>query len=294
MTIKTRIHLFSFDVSTDDGKAAWEAFRAARKADKCPAIHGPVLSNVFNFVRDLDGAEIELETAHLFDNQWNTAPIAGRTDKGLRVFDWALQAYGRAPIGDQAGEHIRRGHWLEQTAEMRELRRNTHKCGYCGRQEPAAKGYVFCPHCIGSEYLKESELHLTRMLPVAESTIGAKRAPLTKAESAHLLPLYRAAQIYGATERDKARIAAERQKVQRDYDKAIRDATVKRDGFTFLMDRGIRLNNVIYYDHTARFCFGWRKPLSEGELSTLLSALGAEFPSPYDIKCEDGRTLSGE
>ncbi len=294
-TIKTILRTYSFDVTTESGRADWQALK--EKLSSGPHCHGPVLADCWQFVSDLDGQTVELETRHLFDNQWNTAPIEGKSDKGLRVFDWALQADSAPHSNLSAPRGIRRGHYLEQTAEMRELRRNTMKCGYCGKQEPAAKGYVFCPHCIDSEYLKESDLPLTRMRPIDESGFGPKAkesAPLTEAEKAHLLPIYRAAQIHGSTERGKARIAAERAKVAAEYESTLHNATVKRDGFVWLMDRGIRTENVIFYSHTGRFSFGWRKPLGESELAELLAAMNGEFPFPYDIKTESGRTLSGE
>src|SRR5574342_721932 len=155
---------------------------------------------------------------------------------------------------------------------MRDIRRNTHKCGYCGKQEPAQKGYVFCPHCIGSAYLKSSELHLLRMMPVE---FEGNRAPLTEAEQAHLLPLYKEAQLHG-NERDKAIYIAE----------------TEFKGFTWLMDHGIKTDNCIYYSHTDRFSFGWRNPVDAEFLSELLDVV-SEFPFAYEIKTQDGRTLSG-
>ncbi len=198
---------------------------------------------------NLDGQTVELETKHLFDNQWNT--------ESLRVFDWTLEALPAYQ------KHIRRGHWLEQTAEMREIRRNTHRCGYCSHQEAAAKGSVFCPACIDSEYLKESDLFLTRMMPVDSS---GEREPLTAAESAHLLPLYRAAQTHGSTERGKARIAKLRESIAEKAKRKIANASTELEGYLWLIENGfgqLAANNVIFYDHTGRFGFGWREPLDK-------------------------------
>jgi hypothetical protein len=281
---KTTLHTYYFDVSIADGKAAWDALRAKLKTG--PHCFGPVLADNYFAFRDLDGQEIELETAHLFENQWNTA-------SGLRVFDWALTSHiaGCRVDPENSPPHIRRGHYLDQTAEMRSLRDNTSACGYCGKQEPAAKGYVFCPHCIDSEYLKEKDLYLTRMMPVSTPN----RAQLSDAERAHLLPLYRDAQLHGTTARGKARIARLRADIARDYAKAIADANAERDGFTWLLDNGfgqLAANNVIFYDHTGRFGFGWRTPCDAATVSALLEKI-SEFPGSYDIKCADGRTLSG-
>jgi hypothetical protein len=172
---------------------------------------------------------------------------------------------------------------------MREIRRNTNGCGYCGKQEPAAKGNVFCPHCIGSEYLKSNELHLLRMRPVNET---GDRAKLTPAEHAHLLPIYKDAQLHGNTERDKKRIAKARADVLADYEKTTRNAKTERDGFIWCMDHGIKTDNLIFYNHTGRFCFGWRGDGVDKELeSQILDAISG-FPFAYDIKTADGRTLS--
>lgn len=283
--MKTIFHSYKFDIGTDEGRAEYGALRAKLEGMglKCFETWG----GASHYMPDLDGFEIELETAHLFDNQWNTAPIPGISDKGRRVFDWA-QDY----MPEGMAQWLKRGHWLEQTAEMREARRNTVKCGYCGRQEPAAKGYVFCPHCIDSEYLTEKDLHLTRMVPVDSERAG--RAPLTEAERAHLLPLYREAQLHGTTERGKARIAKARRDVEEDYAKGIANATSKRDGARWVLDHFPNLiGNWLFYSHSGRHCFGWRTPLDAAALSALLDAI-SEFPFPYEIKCADGRTLTGE
>lgn len=289
MNLTTTLHAYNFDTRKPEEAEQYRALCEKLKA-------GPERHKTHDFgrsshwLRDLDGVTVTLEAEHLFDNQWNTAPIAGDTIKtGRRVFDWAEDAlfdhYGRE------NNHSKRGHYLDQTDAMREIRRNTNACGYCGKQEPAAKGSVFCPLCIGSEYLKATELRLLRMLPVEQHM--PKRAELSEAEKAHLLPLYREAQLYGNTERDKKRLATTRQRIIDKAAKETHDAAIEREGFLWLLDRlGARaVDNCIFYSHTGRFCFGWRSPVDDevrGELLDIIS----EFPFPYDIKCSDGKTLS--
>lgn len=283
--METTYHSYHFDLRTPEGKAGWADLRAKlANHPRRMESHGGAL----HCQPDRDGTVITLETKHLFDNQWNTAPIpAWGGDKGYRVFDWALDA----PLGFAAPRHIRQGHYLDQTPEMREIRRNTMKCGYCGKQEPAAKGYVFCPHCLDSEYLKEADLKLTRMMPVDESG-RATFKELTKAERGYLLPLYREAQLHGATERGKARAAAKRRDVAETYKAKLHNAKTEHDGFMWLLDHGINTDNVIYYSHTGRFGFGWRTPMG-GEVLAAFLEVAAKFGWPYDIKTDDGRTLSG-
>lgn len=275
--MKTVIHAYQFNTGRADEAAAYDALCAQLTAQglKCFETWGDSGSH---YLSDLDGKAIELETEHLFDNQWNTAPIEGdeKASTGRRVFDWA-QDYAI-----DFSRKIKKGHWIEQTAEMRDARRNRVHCNYCGKQEPAAKGYVFCPHCLDSQYLKESDLRLTRMTYVCDK---ATPAELTEAEKAHLLPLYREAQLHGSTDRGKRRLAKARQDVAREYEKAVRVATIERDGKVWLMDHGVSLENVIYYSHTEKFSFGWRTPLSESIASGLLDIL-VEFPFEYEMKRE--------
>lgn len=273
-TIKTRLHSFRFDLLVPAEKSAWLALRESlSKGPREMESHGGG-SHCYNEL-PAGGAVVELETAHIFDNQWNTA-ASSPTKPNHRIFDFA---FDYKPNGNA---DIRRGHYLEQTAEMQEIRRNIFACGYCGKQEPAQKGYVFCPHCMGSEHLTEKDLRLTRMLPAGESFNG-NRPELSESEKAHLLPIWRDAQINGGNARDKARIAKARESVAKDYESAIRKATMERDGKTWLMDRGINTANIIYYSHTGRWSWGWREKVSATLLPDVMEKL-KDFPFPFDIE----------
>lgn len=277
--MQTVIHCYNYDTREPAQKAAY-AELCAQLANHPHKMHA--IGTYYH--RDWDGQTIELETAHLFDNQWNTA-AGSLSEKGCRVFDWAEEALF---VNGVKQRHIRRGHWLEQTPEMLAIRNDVSKCGYCGHQHPTG-AFAFCPDCLGSEYLTEKDLPLTRMLPVSSRD---SRAPLTDAEKAERLPLFVHAQTYGNTERDKTRLAKQRADILHHAELAIDAAHTERDGKIWLLDRGIRIDNVIFYSHTGRFSFGWRKPLSPDELAALQSAMGAEFAFPYDIQCADGRKLS--
>ena len=294
-TIKTTIHAYGFDLKIPAQKVEWESLRAILSVEGFPRCFESLGEHYAPFAA-LDGIALELETTSLFADQWNTAALPSAQKKewaenGVRVFDWSLDALFDA--NGRKRTDIKRGHYLIQTPEMRSLRANTMVCGYCGKQEPAAKGYVFCPHCLDSEYLKVDDLPLLRMLPVCDSWAARKNlAPLTDAERAHLMPLYVAAQTQGSTERGRARIAKRRADITARFKKEIACATKEHDGNLWLMDHGITAE-PIFYSHTGRFCFGWREPLAAESVSALLELMGAEFPFPYDIKCADGRTLSG-
>ena len=133
-------------------------------------------------------------------------------------------------------------------------------------------------------------MHLTRMQAVDDRS---PRAPLTKAERAHVMPRFVKAQTEGETARDKVRIAAKRASILAKRDAAIANANAEFEGFSWLMDHGINTGDVIYYNHTGRFGFGWRgQGLDDCVVSRLLEII-SEFPGSYDITCADGRKLSG-
>jgi hypothetical protein len=297
-TIRTIVHAYNFDTSKAHEAAEYAALVAARQAEGREVFktHG----GDSHYMPQLDGAAVDLETAHVFDNQWNTGPIPGVSEKGYRVFDWAEDA-----IWGCGRENLttRRGHWLELTDDMIRVRRETLKCGYCGThyQASEAPADLFCTKCTGSEYLKESDLPSTRLLP-AGAPFGAKREPLTDAERDALLPVYREAQLTGrnvrdaeATKKALARIEKRRADTIATAETKKRNADTVRDIELWVLDNlGYRwLGNVIFYDHTSRAAFGWSKPLDAADVSALLDKV-SEFPWPYDIKCADGRTLSGE
>ena len=271
--MKTVLTSYYFDIRKPEARAQYETLAAALKAEglECFETHGG--GSHFNEAWE-NGVEVELETNYLFQNQWNTAG-----ERGMRIFDWA-QDYN-SHIGAPQG--IKRGHYLKQTEEMREIRRNTMKCGYCEKMEPAAKGYIFCPHCLDSDYLKSTELHLLRMQPVCNE--NNRRAPLTEAEAAHLLPLYKEAQLHRSTERGKARIAEKRASIVREFERVTKNAATEKDGFLWLMDRGVNTENCIFYDFRSMFSFGWRRPI-ENVISAELAEMLKDFPFPFEIVTE--------
>ena len=112
-TIKTTIHAYRYDTTIPEEKNAYHMLSETltKQGLKCFETWGAGS----HYLPELDNMTINLETKHLFDNQWNTAPI-GKYSQGLRVFDWA-QDY---PINFPSP--IKRGHYLKQTEEMRTAR----------------------------------------------------------------------------------------------------------------------------------------------------------------------------
>lgn len=295
--MKTIIHAYRFNLDTREGRQAGdgEAYRAlvAKLTDMglrcfnvlgqdCWPAEGRGRAAARKHRENIEarsGQAITLETAHIFYNQWNSAECG-------RVFDWYEAIY--------PNKNIKAGHWLEQTDEMVAVRRDTLKCGYCGKQEPVTAGLTFCPHCLDSEYLKPEGLHLTRLLP-AGASFRTRRAPLTDEERAELMPRYHEAQGIGKTRRDqgrmsraRARIIEERDEAPRKAAQAVEDANIRAAGLLWLLDHGFDADNAIYYTHTRRFGLGWRtKLVSVPDCLT-------EFPYPYDLQMADGRKLSAD
>lgn len=260
-TIKTQIHTYKYDISKDE-----EAKEYAELKERLYKSRRRFSALCFDFANRLQitPGPIELETKYLFDNQWNTP------DK--RVFDWYEHIF--------LNKDIREGHWLEITTEMKRIRLNTQRCGYCGAHYQVQQGYVFCDKCLDSEYLEENNLPLLRLLPVSAKQ---DRPELTEAELGWLMPLYVERQTTGADSRNANKLKKQRLDIIAELKKTVETAHDKHDGFIWLMDSDVNIDNCIYYEHTNKFSFGWRSPVSASVKSRLLDIL-VEFPFEYEIK----------
>jgi hypothetical protein len=278
--MKTILRSYRLYTSDDKERAAYETIVAKMKArgTKCfRALGESSHCYYYAFASGADGAAVELETKHLFDNQWNTAPIPDVSDSGLRVFDWAEYAAEAAGLS----RHFKCGHYLEITDEMTAARNARGKCGYCGKQYTTPYPAI-CEACIDSEYLSEDYIKkgATRIYPVTGG-LGNWR-PLSSDELDALLPKWKEAQIHGATERGKARVAKERDSLAKEYARAVNNAETKFNGFTWLMDRGLNTSNVIFYEHTGKFSIGWREGIAESLRADWTKQLDG-FPFPWEF-----------
>jgi hypothetical protein len=217
---------------------------------------------------------VELETDFLFDNQWNTSPTA-TSENGLRVFDWSEAIY--------PNKRIKEGMWLDQTEEMKEIRHNTYKCGFCGKNH-YKPNYDFCVACIGSAYLEKKELPLLRLKRI-DAGFSVKREKLTEEERSSLVALYHHEQIKTTKKNNEI----ERNRLVKKIQKKRESAETEYQGFMWLLEQDLNVSNCIYYDHTDRFCFGWRKPIDSETASELLDVL-TEFPFRYQIKTDKKTT----
>lgn len=266
--IETVLHYYYFNTAIPEQKHQYEILTRELKA-KGLKLFDSISSNSSDYynnsIRPLDGKIIQLETNFLFNNQWNTAET--ETSKtGLRVFDWAEGIY----INNRK---IKEGQYLEQTETMTELRHNTYKCGYCGKQYYKPK-VSFCTCCLSSEYLQEDQLFLLFLMPIASES---DRKNVIVPDS--LITQYKEKQRIARTERlEKSKIEDKK----RAQDK-LKKMEIEYQGFKWLIDNDMNFDNVIYYDHSNKFSFGWRKSYSETEKETMKVRLTG-FPFPYEIK----------
>jgi hypothetical protein len=271
MTLQTTIHYYRFDMSKPQDPAAYDALCETLRATPGRGRWMHCIGDTKDRLENRQGGSepITLETSFVFSNQWNETDGADR--KGRRVFDWFEAIY--------QNRSLRCGHYLEITPQMIAIRESQHVCGYCGARSDRPVE-TFCSACLDSPYLKAAELHLLRLAPIVDS--DKPRAPLTDDERAALMPRYITRQTTGADSRAAQKRAKARIDTLHDCELAVSAAVTKRDGYIWLLDHNVSIENVIYYRHTGRFAFGWREPLSP-EVRSRLTDLLCEFPFDYDF-----------
>ncbi len=267
--MKTRLHNYSFLMTKMGDREAYNELCERLRQD--PDRHFfHVRAEPFGKELKLPDGEYELETKHLFSDQWNGTEY--------RLFDWYEAIYPNT--------HLKKGYWLEITDEMRAIRQQTLTCGWCGKNYPPGIDHgTFCSACLDGPHLTEDRLHLLRLLPVAERM--PERAELTEAERAELLPRYVERQTTGNDSRAVVKAKKIREDVERKHKNKIEAAETEYRGMTWLLDHGISLENCIYYDHTKLFSFGWREPVADTVANKLLDML-AKFEFQYEIKAASG------
>lgn len=257
-TITTELHTYRFNIEDDTQRAEYEALCERLEQDrKCSRGHASSRSPS----SALQAGLVELEIKHLFADQW--------TSTTHQLYDWYEAIY--------PNECVKDGYYLTITPEMRDLRRTTRKCGYCGAMYFKGEGDVFCDKCLGNRHLKQEELSLLRLLPI--KLRNPKYPKLTEAEQEFLLPLYVAHQ----TTANVLKLQRQREKIEADRKKQIDKANTHADGLLWLLDHGVSIENVIYYEYRDAFCFGWRTAVDEDVASALIEKL-TDFPFPYEIK----------
>lgn len=68
-----------------------------------------------------------------------------------------------------------------------------------------------------------------------------------------------------------------------DFDNKVASLKRELDGELWLIDNRVPQNNAIYYNHTGRWCFGWKTPYTGDDRLKMLELL-KKFPFDYDVK----------
>ena len=212
----------------------------------------------------------EIDTSYIFDNQYNTKC-------GLRIFDWSedIQIHN---------EDIKKGYYIvlsDAFNRLKELTKTTLKCGYCGKLYPKQPVSKWCKSCRDSEYLEPNNYPLLYLHPVSMQWEEKE----TQEIPFDVLESIKSQQQKGLERRLKNRIKQERE----DLKKKANDVKKEKIAFEYLVKKGIDFKNVIYYNHSNIFCFGWSTPLKEEEIKHLEKHL-ADFPFEYKLKTEETET----
>lgn len=269
-TIITNLNLYHFDLREEGQKEEYNALVRSLKAQGLRKFHTHGgRGHYFPFLNQ--SGEVSLETKHLYFNQWNS-------DLG-RIFDWAEDYIFDNP-------HIKRGHFLTITQEMRDVRDCRWQCGYCSASETHALGVepenLFCQECYTSEYLTEDDLFLTRLHQVSDAS---GRPPLTEAEY-EVLTLRKGTRLQVRAQRFKQKVLEERDRSLAQLHRKVEIAHMSYGAECWLYDRGAEpslVDNMIYYDHLKKFSFGWKGSLSKDHKMFLAEHL-PNFPWPHQIK----------
>jgi hypothetical protein len=206
-------------------------------------------------VPTLSGQEVELDTKHIFSDQWNT------TD-GRRVFDHHVE--------NVPNERIKSGHYLVITEEMKRIRRETFQCGFCGAQY---KHEGYCTACRGNEYLTPEHYHLLQL----------KDCTTRNHERDTLPAVVLAAVAKEQAEATRARRELRALRLRQQADKTIRSTNLRCKAETWVLkNTNIDTHNMIMYKEGV-FTFGWRTPLSDKEEWALRGQL-KKFPYTFEVK----------
>ncbi len=250
--MKAQIKTYRFLIDKPDQKKAYQDLLKTIPTKNCFSVYATTKNDDYPHNQIID---IEIDTKHLFDNQFNTIDRK-------RLFDWFEGVY--------PNKNVKCGHFLINPTELNNLRSTRVACGYCGKQYDNHNETV-CLSCVNSEYLKPENYHLLALRPVnfkGERTLSTN-------DLNRILPLIESAKI-DRLQKKKVDLIARKEK-------ELKHKEIEFDGFTFFLDHGIDTDNLIYYSHKNQFCFGWRNKLSDSETSKILDVI-SEFKYPYLIK----------
>jgi len=287
-TIKAKIYFYRYDISKKDEKKAY--LKEMETAKVFSGWTSPNTLHYINFsyesnkefneklkgltIKNLSGEVkkegiINIETKHLFNNQFNT-------QEGFRLWNWRENIF--------LNKDIKEGYYIEMPKEYFNLLENTFSCGYCGKQytreEKIKKDLSFCDACLGSEYLKEDDLFLLRLKRINDKT---ERLPLNDCDNEILTDINLKEFERLNKIRKKENIKRIKAKLTKERKENIANSENEYKGFMWCLNKGIETDNLIYYNHTKTFCFGWRDKLNFEKEQQLKKDLKG-FPFKFELK----------
>jgi hypothetical protein len=272
-TFKTKIHFYNFDLKKPEEKIAWENMRDDLKGLGLKIFTFNTEVNRCDWkkmVHENKTEDVYLDAKVIFDDQWN-----GSCDslKNHRFFDWLLY--------DLPNKDARKGHWIEPTYETADSRCQF-QCRYCGHINGYDKGDGFHHKCLGSEYMKIDELYMATY-----GRIYNKWAKNVSVKSIEIPEYIKEEHVKRQKEfwakKSEQRYAEMVQKAKQN----IIDAKLELKAVTFLNARGFTdFDNLIYYNHSHTFGFGWRKNYGEKaqEVRNFLENIGFHKFGKYEVK----------
>jgi hypothetical protein len=262
--IKVKLNKYDLDISDDKDAKEYEKIKETCKAHGFELFEGSYLWSEAKF--SSWPSEQVIEENYLFDNQYNTV-------EGCRIFNW-YEAYNSQNRDSKYGYYLTGD--LEALKQAKERQLN---CGYCGKRYSALEALgsklVFCNACLGSEFLKESELHLLRLKAVSDKS---DRQELSEAEKKELLAIFHQEQKKAHKLRIAKRLEDDRNRLK----KELESLKLQSDFYSKMLDFGV-YEKPIYYSHINSFVFNWQEKMAKSEIMLLQKKL-KNFPFDYSIK----------
>lgn len=255
-----KVKLIRYDLNMDEEKDRKEYKKIQ---DRCKKLG----YKLFNYIamgekNEIPEGEYEIDTSCLFDTQYNT--IKTKEHRGYRIHDWLEPIY--------PNRRLKKGYYLENTEELKKLLSVTYECKYCGKQytQEEATKVKYCKKCRGSDYLKEENYNLIILTKIGNKASKGKLPDEVIKDIKEQQKETFKQQIFKSN-KDKL------YSLQQD----IEEAKVEYQGYLWLVEHYISIENVIYYSYKKTFCFGWKEPIkNRKELEKQLK----DFKWKFEIK----------
>jgi len=201
-------------------------------------------------------------TKYLFSDQYNTVQTDAHI--GYRIHDWTEK------ICDN--KKIKSGYYLSEEEDLQALIKNIYRCGWCGHQytKEEAKKIKYCDKCRDDLNLGPERYSLLVLKPLKYS--GKKIEKLPESVVIDILKQQKEAAKKQLEKSNKRKLEVLAQDIE--------DAKIEYEAFLWLIDNDIHIDNIIYYSHRDKFCFGWKTSYNEEE-ETKLRARLSNFPYKY-------------